>query len=102
MRHLIIRTAIAAAMLAAPLALAAAPPKAPDPLPYFDLGVDITKLPASPGEVDKYLASVSSDAKQAILAACTSYLRHPSDAAMPQTVPFCSVALGRQPGSIPR
>ncbi len=76
--------------------------RTPDPLPYFDLGVDITKLPATPAEVDKYLASVSADARQAILAACASYLRHPGDAAMPQTVPFCTVALGRQPGAIPK
>jgi hypothetical protein len=88
-------------MLAVPPSLVLASPLA-DPLPYFDLGVDITKLPANPNDVDKYLASVSADAKQAILAACVSYLRHPQDAAMPQTVPFCAVALGRQPGSIPR
>jgi hypothetical protein len=81
---------------------AAAPSRAPDPLPHFDLGVDVTKLPAAPAEVDKYLASVSAEARQAILAACVSYLRHPEDAAMPQTVPFCAVALGRQAGSIPR
>jgi hypothetical protein len=101
MRHVTILAVMGAAMLAVPVALGGAP-RTPDPLPYFDLGVDITKLPASPGEVDKYLASVSPDAKQAILAACVSYLRHPQDAAMPHTVPFCAVALGRQPGTITR
>ena len=93
--------AFAGAVVCATLSFGS-PASAVDPLPYFDLGVDVTKLPAVPAEVDKYLASVSEDAKQAILAACVSYLRHPQDAAMPQTVPFCAVALGRQPGLIPR
>ena len=69
------------------------------PLPYFDLGVDVTRLPASQAEVDKYLASVSTEARQAILAACVSFMKHPEDAAMPQTVPFCAIALGRPPAA---
>jgi hypothetical protein len=101
MHRRLVRPALTAAALAASLSTAGLAQPA-DPLPYFDLGVDVTKLPATPADVDRYLNSVSNEARQAILAACVLYLRHPQDAAMPQTVPFCAVALGRQPGAIPR
>jgi hypothetical protein len=97
------RGAVRDALAVVALALAPCPgsvAQTVDPLPYFDLGVDVTKLPATPNDVDRYLNSVSAEARQAILAACVLYLRHPLDAAMPQTVPFCAVALGRQPGSV--
>jgi hypothetical protein len=62
--------------------------------PYFDLGIDVTKLPTNPVEARRYYASQSPETQQVLLASCRNYLAHPIDAQMPETLLFCSAIVG--------
>ena len=55
----------------------------------FDLGIDVTQLPQDTAGAKKYFAALAPDTQRVILAACKTYLAHPMDAAMPQTLVFC-------------
>jgi hypothetical protein len=60
---------------------------------YFDLGIDVNKLPTNPVEARKYFAGLMPETQQVLLASCRNYLSHPTDAAMPQTLVFCTAIL---------
>jgi hypothetical protein len=69
-------------------------PRPVDLPPYFDLGIDVTKLPTNPAEARKYFAGQSPETQQVLLASCRNYLSHPTDAAMPETLVFCAAIIG--------
>ena len=55
----------------------------------FDLGIDVTQLPQDLAGAKKYFAAQNADTQRVLLASCTNYIKHPADAAMPQTLVFC-------------
>jgi hypothetical protein len=64
-----------------------------DPDVYFDLGIDATTLPQDLAGAKAYLAKQPADTQRILKAACDTYVKHPNDAEMPQTVKFCQFIL---------
>lgn len=60
---------------------------------YFDLGIDVTQLPRNVADAKKYLAAQVPETQRALIGACTTYLEHPADAQMPETLVFCSAII---------
>jgi hypothetical protein len=56
---------------------------------FFDLGIDVTQLPQDTAGATKYFAAQPPETQRVLLAACHTYITHPTDAAMPQTLVFC-------------
>ena len=56
---------------------------------YFDLGIDVTRLPRDPVAARRYFASLLPETQQILMASCRNYLAHPLDANMPETLVFC-------------
>jgi hypothetical protein len=60
---------------------------------YFDLGIDVTQLPRNVADARKYLAAQAPETQRALIGACTTYLQHPADAQMPETLVFCAAII---------
>jgi hypothetical protein len=58
-----------------------------------DLGVTVTWAGKTHAEVERFLASLAPDTRQLVLDGCHHYLRQPTQARQPSTVPFCERAL---------
>ena len=56
---------------------------------YFDLGIDVTRLPRDPVEARRYYGTLLPETQQVLMAACRNYIAHPLDANMPETLVFC-------------
>ena len=65
----------------------------PSPPVFFDLGIDVTQLPQNPADARNYFASQAPETQRVLLAACHNYLGHPADAAMPETIIFCTAIM---------
>ena len=66
-----------------------------EPITQFDLGVDVTLLPQDAEGARAFLAQQSPEAQHGLRAACDTYVKHPRDAEMPQTVKFCQFLVGQ-------
>ena len=93
------RAAAAATIALSLVAGAAAPSLAQkgalieNPDVYFDLGIDATLLPQDAAGAKAFLAKQPADTQRVLRAACDTYVKHPADAEMPQTVKFCQFIL---------
>ena len=65
----------------------------PSPPVFFDLGIDVTQLPQNPADARNYFASQAPETQRVLLAACHNYLSHPADAAMSETIVFCTAIM---------
>src|SRR4051812_16283952 len=66
-----------------------------DPDIYFDLGIDATLLPQDAAGAKAFLAKQSVETQHALRGACDTYVKHPADAEMPQTIKFCQFILAK-------
>jgi hypothetical protein len=83
----------AAAVALSFVAGATLPAFAQEPPVYFDLGIDVTQLPQNAADAKKYFAALPPETQSVISAACHTYLLHPMDAAMPETLVFCKALM---------
>jgi hypothetical protein len=60
----------------------------------FDLGIDITGVPHSLADVKGYLATLAPVTRDAVVHACATFMAYPSSAQEPETLAFCSIAVG--------
>jgi|SRR6185295_892607 len=66
-----------------------------DPDIYFDLGIDATLLPQDAAGAKAFLAKQDPDTQRVLRAACDTFIKHPADAEMPQTIKFCQFILAK-------
>jgi hypothetical protein len=61
----------------------------------FDLGIDVTQLPQDAVRAKAYFATLPADTQHVLKAACDTFVKHPADAEMPQTIKFCEFIIGQ-------
>jgi len=60
----------------------------------FDLGIDIGWAGRTAASIQGYLATLPAETQRAIMNGCEHYMLYPSSAQSPDTLPFCSLAVG--------
>jgi hypothetical protein len=60
----------------------------------FDLGVDVTGIPHTPGAVKAYLGSLAPETREVLQSSCQHYMQTPDSARDTATIGFCSVVVG--------
>ena len=66
----------------------------PAPSTTFDLGIDVSGVPQSPGAVKSFLGSLAPDTRGILLSTCQHYMQNPVSARDQDTIAFCSAAVG--------
>jgi hypothetical protein len=61
----------------------------------FDLGIDVSVLPQDAVRAKAYFATLPEATQHVLKAACDTYVKHPADAEMPQTIKFCQFILAQ-------
>ena len=74
---------------------------AEESITYFDLGIDVTLLPQNRAGAQTYFAKQLPETQAVLLGACNNYVRHPTDAGMPQTIKFCQFILSSNVPAVP-
>jgi hypothetical protein len=60
----------------------------------FDLGVDVSAVPATPAGVRSFLATLPADGASAVVAGCEHLMLNPESARSQDALTFCSVLVG--------
>jgi hypothetical protein len=60
----------------------------------FDLGIDVSPIPATLGAVRAYLGSLAPVTRDVILSTCEHYMETPQSVRSRATLNFCSIAVG--------
>jgi hypothetical protein len=61
----------------------------------IDLGLDVSAVDKTPGGVRAFLAKLNAQTQRVVLVACEQYVESPGAVIGPDTLAFCTLAVGR-------
>ncbi len=95
MRRFFAPAAVAAVAMSLALPAFAAIGDSPDSSDTsFDLGINVSSVPATPAATKAFVQAMSPEERQGIIGGCQNYVKHPEAAQSPETLPFCQALVG--------